>query len=176
VLTPNITAGSTATLVATGAANQAYSLRCYSRPSTTYTEARSGVFDSTGDEVSFALNLGRNTRCFLQYVTNNGQGQSSSVVVIVRTVLSLSAVRSAVRTYVFQGRNLPRIAGQLITLYRVTSAGTEVRTATLKTDATGIYRLTRVFSGTGTFRFRARTPQTLNNAAGVSNTISVTIQ
>jgi hypothetical protein len=176
-VTPSISAGTSATLSATGAANQAYSLQCYSRPSTTYTEARNGAFDSAGNPVSFTLNLGRNTRCFLQYVTNSSDGQSDSAVVNVRTVLSLGAVRgNAPRTYVFQGRNLPRLAGQLITLYRVNADGSEVRTANLRTDASGIYRLTRSFSGTGAFQFRVRTPQTLSNAAGVSNTILVRIR
>jgi hypothetical protein len=175
VLTPTIPAGSTGRLRTTGAPNEQYSLLCYSRPSTTYVEARSGTFDASGSPVTFTLSLGRNTRCFIQYAVNPSQGASPSVVINVRTVLSLSAVRTAVRTYVFQGRNLPRVAGQLITLYRVDGAGNEIRTANLRTDSSGIYRLTRTFTGTGTFRFHVRTPQTLNNAAGVSNTITVTV-
>ena len=111
----------------------------------------------------------------MQYVANPTEGQSSSVVINVRTVLSLSTVRTGVRTYIFQGRNLPRIAGQLITLYRVTSSGTEIRTSNLVTDSSGIYRVTRTFTGTGTFQFKVRTSQTLNNAAGVSNTITVNV-
>jgi hypothetical protein len=175
VLTPSVPAGSTGQLRATGAANEDYSLQCYTRPSTAYVDARSGTFNATGDPVTFTLSLGRNTRCFIQYATNPSQGASPSVVINVRTVLSLSTVRTALRTYVFQGRNLPRVAGQLITLYRVDGAGNEIRTANLRTDDSGIYRLTRTFTGTGAFRFRVRTPQTLNNAAGVSNTIRVTI-
>ena len=40
----------------------------------------------------------------------------------VATALSLSAYRDGVRTYHFQGTNLPRRAGQLITLYRYATA------------------------------------------------------
>lgn len=174
VLTPNIPAGSTATLRATGAASQQYALHCYTRPSATYFVARSGTFDATGTPVTFTLALGRNTRCYLSYATGPGQ-DTPSVVVNVRTVLSLSTVRLGVRTYLFQGRNLPRVAGQLITLYRVDSAGNEIRTSNLVTDDSGIYRVTRRFTGSGTFLFRVRTSQTLNNAAGVSNTISVRV-
>ena len=175
VNTPLIPAGSTGRLTATGAASEAYQLMCYTRPSTTYFVARSGNFNATGDPVTFTLSLGRNTRCFIQYATNSAQGASPSVVINVRTVLSLSTVRTGVRTYIFQGRNLPRVAGQLITLYRIDNAGNEIRTSNLVTDSSGIYRVTRKFTGTGTFQFKVRTPQTLNNAAGVSNTITVRI-
>ena len=51
----------------------------------------------------------------------------------------LSAYRDGVRAYHFQGRNLPRRAGQLITLYRVNGAGIEIRTAITRTDSTGIW-------------------------------------
>jgi hypothetical protein len=175
VTTPSIPAGSTGHLVATGAANEQYQLMCYTRPSTTFVQARAGAFNAAGDPVPFDLSLGRNTRCFIQYTTNPTQGASPSVVINVRTVLSLSTVRQGVRTYLFQGRNLPRVGGQRITLYRVDGAGNEIRAAFLITDSSGIYRLTRTFTGTGTFQFKVRTPQTLNNAAGVSNTITVRI-
>jgi hypothetical protein len=173
--TPTINAGQTARLFGTGAAGQAYSLQCYTRPSTDYSEARSGTFDTAGDPVEFDLHLGRNTRCFLRYVTNPGQDASDSVVVNVKTVLSLSAVRHGVRNYEFRGRNLPLASGQLITLYRIDNAGHEIRTANLKTDSSGIFTVTRTFTGSGTFRFRVRTSQTNDNAAGASSTITVNI-
>lgn len=172
---PLIDAGANTTLTARGGANQQYQLQCYTRPSTTYFTARSGTFDAAADPVTFTLALGRNTRCFIQYFTNPASGQSPSVVVNVRTVLSLSTVRTGTRTYVFQGRNLPRVAGQLITLYRFDGNGNEVRTSNLVTDSSGIYRVTRTFTGTGTFQFRVRTSQTMNNAAGASNTITVRV-
>jgi hypothetical protein len=166
----------TGVLTATGLAGQAIQLRCYSRPSTSYVTSRNAVIDALGTPVAFLLKPGTNTRCFAQYVLNSVQDASDSVLVNVHTTLSLSAVRTGARTYVFQGRNLPRIAGQLITLYRVTSAGTEIRTTNLTTDATGIYRVTRQFTGAGVYQFKVRTTQTLNNGPGTSNVISVNIQ
>ena len=101
-----------------------------------------------------------------------GTGQQTSVsdskVINVRTALSLSVVRNGTRNYTFQGRILPRRAGQLVTLYRVEKDGTRVITSQLKTDATGTYRFTRQFTGSGTFGFLSRTGQTLTNAAGES--------
>jgi hypothetical protein len=165
----------TGLLTATGLAGQAIQLQCYSRPSTSYVTARNAMIDALGTPVTFQLKPGTNTRCFAQYALNSIQDASNSVLVNVHTTLSLSAVRTGVRTYVFQGRNLPRMAGQLITLYRVTSAGAEIRTANLTTDATGSYRVTRQFTGTGVYQFKVRTTQTLNNAPGASNVISVNI-
>ena len=78
------------------------------------------------------------------------------------------AVRNGSLDYTFQGRILPRRAGQLITLYRV-DKGREIITKQIKTDSTGTYRIRRVFVGQGTFGFLTRTGQTLTNAAGVSN-------
>ncbi|GAC1327894.1 MAG: hypothetical protein NVSMB13_14560 [Mycobacteriales bacterium] len=171
-----IFAGQKAFLHGTGTPGQGYSLQCYTRPSVDYTEARSGTFDSAGNAPTFELNLGRNTRCYLRYTTNPTADQSPSVVINVKTVLSLSTVRKGVRQYEFRGRNLPRVAGQLITLYRVDDAGHEIRTSNLKTDDTGIYTVTRTFTGTGTFRFKVRTSRTSDNASGVSNTITVTVR
>jgi hypothetical protein len=162
--------------VGTGAPNAQYRLRCYTRPSTTYFTARQGAFDAAGHPVTFTLALGRNTRCFLQYAANSTQGASASQVINVRTVLSISARRVGLRTFVFEGRNLPRLAGQLITLYRLDAAGNEIRTSNLQTDSSGIYRVTRRFLSAGTFRFRVRTSQNLTNAAGASAAITVTIR
>jgi hypothetical protein len=174
--TRTIPAGSRASVTVTGAANQVVDLICYSRPSTTYAVARRTTIDAAGDPVTFSdLALGRNTRCYAAYDVNSAQGASPSQVISVTTVVSLSAVRTAVRTYTFQGRNLPHAAGQLITLYRIDNNGNEIRTANLKTDASGIYRISRHFTGGGTFSFIARTGATLNNIAGHSNVYTVTI-
>lgn len=172
--TPDIQPNQTAILIARGAANAVIELRCYSRPSTTYFTARVATINATGDAVTFRLLPGTNTRCFVQYQTNPNTGFSPSVVVNVHTTLSLSAIRNGVRNYTFQGRNLPRRAGQLITLYRI-SGGTEIRTAIVYTDATGTWYIRRQFTGTGTFGFRVRTSQNLTNAAGVSYVYTVNI-
>lgn len=154
--------------------NSAYELRCYSRPSTTYFTARSATTSASGTTLEFRILPGTNTRCYVRPAGDEANA-SNSVVINVHTTLSLSTVRTGVRQYIFQGRNLPRRSGQLITLYRITSSGQEIRTSNLVTDASGIYRVTRTFTGTGTFRFRVRTSQTLTNAPGASNIITVNI-
>jgi hypothetical protein len=114
-----------------------------------------------------------------------------SVVQNVATNLSLSAYRDGVRKYHFQGTNLPRRAGQLITLYRyatgpnldkfcvpapesytgaATSGGcSAIRTSTAFTNSSNVWRIDRTFTGSGQFYFVARTSQTLTNVAGFSN-------
>jgi hypothetical protein len=174
--TPTIAAGSRASVTVTGAANQIVDLICYSRPSSTYSVARRTTIDAAADTVTFSdLSLGRNTRCYAAYDVNSAQGASPSQVINVTTVISLSAVRTAVRTYTFQARSLPPAGGQLITLYRVDDSGNEIRTANLKTDDSGTYGLSRTFTGSGTFKFIARTGATLNNIAGHSNVITVNV-
>jgi hypothetical protein len=170
-----------APLTAVGQAGQAIELRCYSRPSTVYRTVRTATIDASGDPVSFEIRPGQNTRCFVQYAVNPTADASTSIVISVHTTLSLSAVRTGVRTYRFQGRNLPRLAGQLITLYRIDGNGHEIRTANTKTDSSGTYFIPaagtpgRTFTGTGTFLFVARTSATLNNAAGQSARYRLTI-
>jgi adhesin/invasin len=172
--TPDIQPNVQGVLNASGlTANAVYELMCYSRPSTTYFVARSATVSAGSSTLEFRILPGTNTRCYVRPQGNDSLA-SNSVVINVHTTLSLSAVRTGVRQYVFQGRNLPRRAGQLITLYRIAN-GQEIRTSNLTTDASGIYRVTRTFTGTGTFQFRVRTSQTLTNAPGASNIITVTV-
>jgi hypothetical protein len=148
-------------------------LFCYSRPNTQYRQVRPATLGqgltvgSTGT-IDFTVFPGTNTRCKAQYVNDPASG-SNSVVINVHTTLSLSAYRDGVRRYHFQGRNLPRRAGQLITLYRLDRTGREIRTATTYTNTSGIWRINRRFTGSGAFRFVARTSRTLTNAPGKSN-------
>jgi hypothetical protein len=174
--TPDIQPNETGILDASGQPNASVELRCYSRPSTTYVTARGPLNLTSGGATQFQIKPGANTRCYVRYAGEEASA-SNSVVVNVHTTLSLSAVRnSGVRNYTFQGRNLPRRSGQLITLYRIDNNGNEIRTSNLTTDSSGIYRVARHFTGTGTFTFVVRTSQTLNNAAGVSNPYRITIR
>ena len=159
-----------------GEPNASVELRCYTRPDTTYFTARGPQTLTSSGTFQFIINPGANTRCYARYA-NDETSASATTVINVHTTLSLSAVRQpGVRTYLFQGRNLPRRAGQLITLYRIDSSGNEIRTSNLTTDDSGIYRVTRKFTGTGTFRFIVRTSKTLNNAEGHSSTYTLTIR
>src|SRR5206468_6367495 len=134
-----------------------------------YFDARPGTLDSNGSR-QFTLNPGTNTRCFVKYLNtqDNDAHVSPSVVQKVATNLSLSAYRDGVRKYHFQGTNLPRRSGQLITLYRyatgphldqycvpapesysrTSSSGcTAIRTATAYTNSTNVWRIDRTFTG-----------------------------
>ena len=155
---------------ATGQANFNVVLRCFSRPNTTFFDARVAPLGDDGT-IEFRITPGTNTRCFVKYVNtaDNDARNSTSVVQNVATALSLSVRRLGVRSYVFEGRILPRRAGQLITLYRVNRDGREVLTQQITTDNTGTYRIFRRFTGSGTFNFITRTGQNLTNVAGRSN-------
>ena len=172
--TPDIEPNQAGILDVSGQPGGSVELRCYSRPSTAYTTARGPQAMTSGGQFQFQIFPGANTRCYVRYAGDEASA-SPSVVINVHTTLSLSAVRNGVRNYTFQGRNLPRRPGQLITLYRIDSFGNEIRTANLTTDSSGIYRVNRQFTGVGTFAFRVRTSQTLNNAAGFSRTVTVTV-
>jgi hypothetical protein len=156
------------TVAAHGAPGSQVELWAYSRPATTYRRVRAGTADSQGN-AAFTVQPGTNTRLYAHYAEGATQADSASVVITVHTALSLSAYRDGVRRYQFQGRNLPQLSGQLITLYRIDGAGREIRTATTHTDGSGIWRIDRTFTASGTFAFVARTSQTYNNAAGRSN-------
>jgi hypothetical protein len=151
-----------------GSPNSVVELLAYSRPNTSYGVVRTGTTDANGNVV-FSVKPGTNTRLYAHYKGGSTASDSASKVINVHTALSLSAYRDGVRRYHFQGRNLPRLSGQLITLYRLDGNGNEIRTATVKTNDSGIWRINRNFTGSGTFTFVARTSQTLNNAAGRSN-------
>jgi hypothetical protein len=164
----DITPGLASVVSVHGSPNQAVQLLAYSRPSTTYVVVRNGITDANGD-IEFRVTPGTNTRLYAHYTDGPASLDSPSKVIQVHTALSLSAYRDGVRQYHFQGRNLPRLAGQLITLYRVNGNGNEIRTAITRTNTSGIWRIDRHFTGSGQFTFVVRTTQTLNNAAGVSN-------
>jgi hypothetical protein len=134
---------------------------------------RTAITDADGN-LLFTVKPGTNTRLYGHYADGSTASDSPSRVITVHASLSLSAYRDGVRRYHFQGRNLPRLAGQLITLYRI-DHGTEVRAASIKTDASGVWRINRQFTGSGTFTFVARTGSSANNAAGRSNERTVAI-
>jgi hypothetical protein len=130
----------------------------YSRPNTTYRAVRRLAADADGSFRTFVF-PGTNTRL---YVEAAGQ-VSRSIVVLVRPLVSLRADGSG-RTYTFTGTVKPARAGVLVTLYRVTPLG-EVIAAQGRTDARGVYRIRRVFLGTGIWTFIARTGNGLVNVA-----------
>ncbi len=174
-----------------GSPNSDVDVYAYSRPSSTYGIVRSGTTDASGD-ISWPVTPGGNTRLYAHYTSagTTTVNDSPTTVITVHTSLSLSAYRDGVRRYHFQGTNLPRRAGQLITLYRYAtgphldqycipsaesydgpsgSSCVAVRTATAVTNSSNVWRIDRTFPGSGQFYFVARTSKTLTNVAGFSN-------
>jgi hypothetical protein len=153
---------------------------------------RSGTTDANGN-ISWTVTPGGNTRLYAHYPSgaSTASTDSPTAVITVHTSLSLSSYRDGVRKYHFQGTNLPRRAGQLITLYRYAKgpkqdqycvptaesdtftkddAGcTAIRTATAFTNSSNTWRIDRTFSGSGRFYFVVRTSQTNDNGRGHSN-------
>src|SRR4051812_9449762 len=121
-----ITPGVNSVMTARGGPGGNVILRCYSRTpensgeqTPPYFDARSGTLNNTG-VYQFTLHPGTNTRCFVKYAgtADSDTRNSPSAVQNVAPNLSLSAYRDGVRRYHFQGTNLPRRSGQLVTLYR----------------------------------------------------------
>lgn len=93
-----------------------------------------------------------------------------SVVLNVRTALTLNVERLGTREYAFSGDSLPaRPGGLVVSVYRITTAGSQVLTAQSRaSESTGEWRLVRRFTGSGRFGFLVRTGQDLLNAPGSS--------
>jgi hypothetical protein len=192
-----ITPGTHSLMTARGTPNASVTLRCYSRSPENADQQTPPYFDARNDKLSssgavqFSLNPGTNTRCFVKYASraDSDTTASASIVQKVATDLSLSAYRDGARKYHFQGTNLPRRAGQLITLYRYATASNgycapdpetyngaatagdcrAIRTATARTNSQNVWRIDRTFTGSGQYYFVVRTSDTLTNVGGYSN-------
>jgi hypothetical protein len=176
-----------------GSPNAQVDVYAYSRPNTTYSIVRSGKTDSQGN-ISWPVTPGGNTRLYAHYTngsTTTAANDSPTTVITVHTSLSLSAYRDGARKYHFQGTNLPRRPGQLITLYRyatgpnldqycVPTAESDTTTKSdgschaviasqAKTGSNDQWRIDRTFTGDGKFYFVVRTSTNVNNGRGHSN-------
>lgn len=168
-----IVAMSSAQVTVTATRNSIVDLYAYTRPSTAYRVVRSAEVGADG-VATFTVVPPANTRLYAQ---QRGCTASPSVVLNVRTALSLSVVRTGEQRYRFTGDTLPaRTGGLLVNLYRVTASGGEVLTAQVRANArNGEWTINRTFTGTGRFGFVARTGQDLQNAAGASTVRTVRI-
>jgi adhesin/invasin len=164
---PLISAMDTDIVTVTATRGSTVDLFAYTRPSTTYSVVRSGAVTSNGT-VSWGIRPPRNTRLYAQ---QRGCLAGGSVVVGVRTTLSLAAVRNGVRNYTFYGDSLPaRPGGLIVSLYRINADGSEVLSSQARASATtGEWSVTRRFTGSGSFGFIVRTGQDLQNAPGASH-------
>jgi hypothetical protein len=173
-----------ATIIATGAGgvtvrsapSSTVELYAYTQPSTTFTRVRTATTDADG-LARFTVRPPANTRLYAQRPGCQPDVARDSVVLNVRTALSLFVERNGPRDYTFSGDSLPaRPGGLIISLYRVTDTGRQVLTAQTRADAQdGEWTLNRTFTGTGRFGFVVRTGQDLQNAPGTSNVRSLLI-
>ena len=139
-------------------------LYAYTRPSTEYRAVRTGTVGPDGT-ITWAVRPPGNTRMYAQ---ESGCQMSASVVTAVRSLASINARRLDVRLYTFYGSVQPRRTGQVVSLYRRTSTGGDVLTAQARTDANGVWTVTRRFTGSGRFGFLARTGNDLVNLGATS--------
>ncbi len=168
-----ITAMQPANVTVTGAPATVVDLYAYTRPSTTYRVVRTATI-GTGGSATFRVTPSSNTRLYAQ---RRGCPAGPSVVLNVRTSLSVQGVRQSPRVYRFSGESRPaRAKGLLVNLYRVGADGREVLTAQTRAGADGRWSVTRRFTGTGRFGFLVRTGQDLQNAAGLSDRTVVTVR
>ena len=165
-----ITAGGSATLSGAADPDAAVELVAYSRPSTDFVTVRRTTATSTGS-YSFTVSPRSNTRLFVRV---NGV-DSTSVVVGVRSAISLRTVRSAPRVFVLTGQVQPLREGQLVSVYAHTSAGDRLigRGAV---DTTGVWRAVHRFTVNGSFPLYAKTTSDLTTAAGRSSTVQTAIR
>jgi hypothetical protein len=152
----------------------------YTRPSTQYRAARTVTTDQDG-VASFDVRPSANTR--MKAVPRQFDcsppppGSEPSVVLNVRTALTIAAARNGVRDYTLSGGSLPaRAGGLVVTVYRVADNGSMAMVGQARADAqTGRWNLRHVFTGAGRFRFVARTGADMQNAPGASNIRSVLV-
>lgn len=150
----------------TGTPGRVVDVLAYTRPATEFRVVRSAPVGAQGS-VSFDIVPPGNTRLYAQ---EHGCAPGPQVVLGVAPELSISAVRTGVRSYLFHGDSLPaRPGGLLVNLYRVDAAGREILSGQARASAsTGEWSHLRVFTGTGRFGFLVRTGQDMQNIAGAS--------
>lgn len=161
-----IRAGESGRVTVRGTSGTVVDLWAYTRPSTTYRLVRTGVLAADGT-LAFDVRPPANTRLQARH---RDCAFGPSVVLNVRTALTLDVERTGPGEYAFSGDSLPaRPGGLVVSVYRITTDGTQVLTAQARaSEATGEWRLVRRFSGSGRFGFLVRTGQDLLNAPGSS--------
>lgn len=170
-----ITATGAAVVTASTMPNGIVDLYAYTRPSTAFIRVRSAETGAEGT-ATFTIKPPSNTRL---HSAQRGceNRRSPSVVLNVRTALTLAVERNGTRNYTFSGDSLPaRPGGLIVSLYRVTDDGRQVLTSQARASATdGEWEMRRQFTGVGRFGFVVRTGQDLQNAPGSSNVRSLLI-
>lgn len=166
--TGTIDASTAAPATVVGTPGARVDVQAYTQPSTSDRVVRSVQLDNTG-RAAIRLVPPANTRLYAQ---ESGCAAGPSVVLNVRSTLTLFAKRNGTRDYTYTGDSLPaRSGGLIVSLYRVQADGMRVLTAQTRADAgNGEWRIDRRFTGTGRFGFVLLTGQDLQNAPGTSRT------
>jgi hypothetical protein len=164
-----ITAGRSASMSGFAEPGTEVVLLAYSRPSTEYYVVRRTTASETG-AYSFVVAPSTNTRLKVRV----GGQESDTVVIGVRTAISLRTVRTAPYTYTFTGQVIPRREGQLVSVYAQTPAGNRlVGRGSVGPD--GVWRATHRFTVKGTYPLFASTTGDLTNYAGQSAVVRTAI-
>jgi hypothetical protein len=159
-----ITAGQLVHVTGTARPGAVVTLHSYSRPSTTYAVIRFAVADA-GGEYAFTVAPTTNTRMFAQ----TGDGASDSDVIHVGSVVRLAVAGHPGCGLAATGLVYPRRAGVPVTIQYRAADGHFVRAMSTLTRVDGTYSVARAFSACGgTLTWRATTPTTMVNVAGVS--------
>ncbi|MCW2665877.1 MAG: hypothetical protein JWN57_839, partial [Frankiales bacterium] len=169
-----VDAGRPARVTTTSAPGAAVELWAYSRPGTTYRLVRRGTADRAGRAV-FQVGPGGNTRLFARAVSGSRSVDSPSVVLQVRTAVSLRVSSAGPRALRFTGSTLPRRPGQLVTVYRLAD-GARVRTAVARVTGNGTWSVLRAFGTGGGLRFVAGTSTDLTNGGGTSRPVTAVLR
>jgi hypothetical protein len=148
-----------------GTPNTTLQILSKTQPATVYSVITAVALDAAGNgSTSHAPT--KNTRIMARTA---GGLSSLQPLIQVRSVASINAKRVGVRTYTFTGRVYPALNGRLVSLYRNGTLAAQART-----NASGIYTLTKVFAK-GTFSFQVRTANDTYNLGTTSPARTYTI-
>lgn len=136
------------------------------QPATAFSKIGTVTLDGNGVGTS-THKPQKNTRITAR--STGGTMSTTAPIIAVRSVASFNAARVGTRTYTFTGRVYPALDNRLVNLYR-----NGVLVGQGRSDATGIYRITRTL-GAGTFTFQVRTPDDQHNLGTTSRQLRVAI-
>lgn len=159
-------AGQRTTVSYRGTPGARLSILARTQPATVFTRIGTVLLDAEGRATS-SHRPQRDTR--ITAAAADGTLAAQQPLILVRSVGSLTATRSAGRSVTFTGRVYPARAGRLVNVYRNGTLAAQGRT-----DASGIYRIVRALPA-GTWRVEARTPDDTYNLGTVTPTRTVRV-
>ena len=161
-----ISAGEATTVTYTGKPGTTIDILSRTQPATEFSKIGSVTLDGNGFGTS-THRPQKNTRVTAR--SANCAQSDNAPLIEVRSVASFNASRVGVRTYTFTGRVYPALNNRLVNLYR-----NGVLAAQGRSDASGIYRITKTLTG-GTYTFQVRTPNDQSNLGTKSRELRLLI-